>query len=115
MSGKRRTCKKYKSCKHVPCGSAMNGCEPAYCSDGSKNWALCNMEHWNPDYKRFCISETQCKKSRRSKISTDQVYATELHHKMPYIWRHLDRKTRRKMVKLARKPVKVLNIRYMMK
>jgi hypothetical protein len=34
---------------------------------------------------------------------------------MPYIWRHLDRKTRRKMVKLARKPVKVLNIRYMMK
>jgi len=72
----------------------MNQCSPAYCSDGSKNWALCNMAQWNPRYRKYCKSESRCRKSRKNTISTDQVDAKELHRKMPYIWRHLDRKTR---------------------
>lgn len=104
------TCKKYPSCNQVPCGESMNGCEPSYCSKGSKNWALCNMAKWNTQYKQFCVSNTHCKMSRKKRKSKDQVLATELHQKMPYIWRHLGNKTRRKMVKLARKPVKELNI-----
>ena len=99
-ASRRKTCKIYKSCAHVPCGKVMNQCSPAYCSDGSKNWALCNMAHWNPRYRKYCKSESRCRKSRKNTISTDQVDAKELHHKMPYIWRHLDRKTRRKMVAL---------------
>jgi hypothetical protein len=31
---------------------------------------------------------------------------------MPYIWRFLDTKTRRKMVRLARKPVQEINVWY---
>jgi hypothetical protein len=46
----------------------------------------------------------------RNRISKDQVPAEILHQKMPYIWRHLDRKTRRKMIRLARKPIEVLNV-----
>jgi len=51
--------------------------------------------------------------SRRKTISNDQVYATELHKKMPYIWRFLGNKTRRKMIRLARKPIREINIPYM--
>ena len=109
---KKRTCKIYKSCQHVPCNQVMEGCEPAYCTHGSKNWALCNMANWNPKYQKYCEGEENCKMRKRIKISKDQVYAKELHNKMPYIWRHLDNKTRRKMVRLARKPVSVLNIKY---
>jgi len=109
----KKSCKKYKSCKHVPCGEMMNGCEPAYCSKGSKNWGLCNMANENPKYKRYCRKTQKCTTSKRNKISPDQVYATELHQKMPYIWRHLDRKTRKQMMNLAKKPIKVLDIDYM--
>ena len=91
----------------------MNECTPSYCSDGSKNWAMCNMAHWNSHYRKYCKSESRCRKSRKKTISTDQVDAKELHRKMPYIWRHLDRKTRRKMVTLARKPVSEIDIKYM--
>ena len=51
--------------------------------------------------------------SKRRKISSDQVDALELHNKMPYIWRFLDDKTRRKIVYLARKPIAEINIPYM--
>jgi hypothetical protein len=111
-ASRRKTCKIYKSCAHVPCRKVMNHCSPAYCSDGSKNWSLCNMGQWNPRYRKYCKSESRCRKSRKNTISTDQVDAKELHRKMPYIWRHLDRKTRRKMVTLARKPVSELDIKY---
>lgn len=109
----RRTCKVYKSCKNVPCGEMMNRCPPSYCSDGSKNWGLCNMGLENPIYKKYCKSEAKCRMSRSNKVSRDQVYVSELNHKLPYIWRHLGRKTRRKMVALARKPIAELNIPYM--
>ena len=110
---KKRTCKIYKSCDHVPCNRKMEGCEPSYCIYGSKNWDLCNMANWYPSYQKYCEGEENCKMSKRTKISKDQVYAKELHNKMPYIWRFLDNKTRKKMVRLARKPVSVLNIKYM--
>ena len=111
---RKKTCKIYKSCANVPCNGYMNGCEPAYCTYGSKNWTHCNMANWNPQkYGKFCKSESSCKMSSRKTVSKDQVYAKTLHQKMPYIWRHLDNKTRRKIVQLARKPLRVINIPYM--
>jgi len=122
---KNKTCKIYRSCEHVPCQSGMVGCRPKYCSRGSSSWASCNMANWNPsetggvsfEHLRARCKEQYpvrgCKMSRRRKISTDQVDALELHNKMPYIWRHLDNKTRRKMVRLARKPVSEININHM--
>lgn len=116
---KKRQCRIYKSCEHVPCGEVMNRCKPSYCSKGSKNWASCNMANWpNQEYRnlsRYCRDESHCKMSRIRRISTDQVDALELQNKMPYIWRFLDGKTRRKIVRLARKPVSEINIKYMHK
>lgn len=122
---KNRTCKLYRSCEHVPCQSGMAGCRPKYCSRGSSSWASCNMANWKPSETggvSFEHLRARCKKqyptkgctiSRKTRISTDQVDALELHRKMPYIWRHLDNKTRRKMVMLARKPVSEIDIKYM--
>ena len=101
-SRKNRTCKKYRSCNHVPCGAIMKGCRPKYCTRGSMSWGNANQS----------LQKT-CKISRRKTISNDQVYATELHKKMPYIWRFLGNKTRRKMIHLARKPIREINIPYM--
>jgi hypothetical protein len=81
-----------------------NGCEPSYCANvPSKNWGLCNM---NPKY---CNSQKRCKLVRGSKPRY-QVLAKTLHNKMPYIWRFLDIKTRKKMINLAKKPLHKLNI-----
>jgi hypothetical protein len=55
----------------------------------------------------------KCRMSRRNTITTDQVDAAVMHKKMPYIWRFLGNKTRRKMIRLARKPVREINIPYM--
>jgi hypothetical protein len=120
---KNKTCKIYRSCDHVPCQEAMIGCRPKYCSKGSKSWKSCNMANWKPHetggvsfehLRERCTKEyaptSNCRMSKRTKISTDQVDALELHNKMPYIWRFLDNKTRRKMVRLARKPVSEINI-----
>jgi hypothetical protein len=83
------------------------------------------MANWKPSETggvSFEHLRARCKKqyptkgctiSRKTRISTDQVDALELHRKMPYIWRHLDNKTRRKMVMLARKPVSEIDIKYM--
>jgi hypothetical protein len=49
--------------------------------------------------------------SNKKTVSKDQVDVNVLHSKMPYIWRFLDNKTRRKIVKLARKPVKEINVK----
>lgn len=114
---KRKTCKKYKSCKHVPCGEMMNKCTPSYCSTGSKNWGLCNMANWGGPYKKLrsnCKSEKKCRLVN-NKITNDQVPMEVLETKMPFIWRHLDGKTRKKMVKLARKNTVELNIDRMKK
>uniref|UniRef100_A0A6C0D4N5 Uncharacterized protein n=1 Tax=viral metagenome TaxID=1070528 RepID=A0A6C0D4N5_9ZZZZ len=99
----RKTCKIYKTCQHVPCGEMMNRCKPSYCSKSSKNWGICNIT------KKECPNQRNCRMVK-NRISTDQVLVTILHQKMPYIWRHLDRKTRRKMIRLARKPIRVLDI-----
>jgi hypothetical protein len=99
-----KSCKVYHSCAEVPDGKVMNGCRPAYTSKGSKNWAHCNMATWGkPGMKKYCKSQKKCKMSKHLPISEDQVDVEVLHRKMPVIWRHLDRKTRRKIVKLARK------------
>lgn len=99
-----KTCKKYRTCEEVPCGQMKNGCSPSYCADvPSKNWGLCNM---NPKY---CKSEKRCKLVR-GKVPRYQVLAKTMHKKMPYIWRFLDKKTRKKMIFLANKPLKELNI-----
>jgi hypothetical protein len=80
------------------------------------------MANWKPHetggisyehLRKACRSQKKCRMSKRRKVSKDQVDALELHNKMPYIWRFLDDKTRRKMVYLARKPVSEINITYM--
>jgi len=107
-------CKIYKTCDHVPCGATMNKCTPSYCyPNGSKNWNYCNMSNWKPrrykKYKSTCSDESKCilKKTKKFNNSVD---ALTLHNKMPYIWRFLKPQTRKHMVQLAKKPVKVINI-----
>lgn len=115
VNNKNKTCKIYKSCKHVPCGKMMNRCTPSYCSKGSKNWGLCNMSNWNGNYrplKSHCRSEKKCRMVK-NKISNDQVSNEVMEAKLPYIWRHLGNKTRRKMVRLARLPIEKININKM--
>ena len=73
---KNKTCKIYKNCETVPCGGVMNRCSPSYCSKGSKNWSSCNMANWNPEYKKYCKSESNCRMSRRNIVSKDQVLAS---------------------------------------
>jgi hypothetical protein len=113
MPKRSSTCKIYKSCAAVPTGKSMNGCTPAYTSKGSKNWTKCNMSHYFPGfahYKQFCKSQKTCKHDTYTKPTADQVDVKTLHNKMPYIWRRLDKKTRRKIVQLARKPLSKINI-----
>ena len=106
-------CTIWKNCNIVPDGKLMNRCLPHYTSRGSKNWASCNMANWKGPYshlKSRCKTEKHCKMSNKKTVSKDQVDVNVLHSKMPYIWRFLDTKTRRKIVKLARKPVKEINV-----
>lgn len=102
------TCKQWKSCKHVPNGGVMMGCRPSYTSKGSKNWSRCNMSEWGGPNKKtnklYCKKEgltNKCKYVKNAKISKDQIDAEELHKKMPVIWRYLDIKTRKKIIKTA--------------
>jgi hypothetical protein len=102
--GRNKTCKKYRTCEEVPCGEMKNGCPPTYCANvPSKNWGLCNMN------AKYCTSQKRCKLVR-AQPPRYQVLAKTMHEKMPYIWRFLDRKTRRKMINLAKKPLRQLNI-----
>jgi hypothetical protein len=108
---KRVQCKKYKTCEEVPCGEMMNRCKPSYCINGSKNWGLCNMKNWGHRHlQRYCKSETKCKMTNPKRVTKYQVDAEMLHNKMPYIWRFLDRKTRKKMIHLAQQPLYKINI-----
>ena len=108
------TCKKYKSCDHVPCNATMNRCRPHYCfPESSRNWGYCNMANWKgknyKKYKSYCKDETKCKytKTKKTKHTVDAMI---LHNKMPYIWRFLKPNTRKIMIDLANKPVKTINI-----
>ena len=111
---RNKTCKKYKSCKNVPCNSAMNRCKPSYCAPGSsRNWNYCNMSKWGKKhrkYKKKCKSEKNCILNRTSKITKNTVNALTLHNKMPYIWRFLKPTTRKYMIELANKSKKKINI-----
>ena len=119
----------YRSCEHVPCRGIkgvksryMNHCRPMYChSDGSefvgsKNWTKCNMANWSPKhrrkYGRFCQQSNvrACDKTLHTVAPKYQVDVMELHNKMPYIWRFLDNKTRKKMIILAKCPVSEINV-----
>jgi len=111
---KQSKCKKYKTCKHVPCGQSMLNCEPSYCSNGSKNWGICNvMSKTDVRYRKTCKNQNKCKLVKNAKISKDEVPVITMNEKMPYIWRHLGKNTRKKMIKLARKPTEEININYM--
>ena len=64
-------CKKYKTCKHVPCGQSMLNCEPSYCSNGSKNWGICNvMSKKDVRYRKTCKNQNKCKLVKNDKIGT---------------------------------------------
>ena len=91
---------KNKLCNHVQCGDCVKGCEPSYCvttKQISKNWCNHNTKFSG--------------KSRKLKKNTNNsVYSKTLHKKMPYIWRFLDNKTRKKMIRLAKQPLYKINI-----
>ena len=116
--------KKYKSCKHVPCGmapSTHNGCKPKYCYSekrkvgSAKHWSSCNMKNWfakgTPRHtyqSSFCKKPMKVKKVR-SKPGKYQVDVMTLHNKMPYIWRFLPPKIQKRMVVLAMLPKRIIN------
>lgn len=115
----------WNKCENVPCGKVMDNCRPEYCIDvktnnmaNSKNWGNCNMEYISPKkykgrYTRKCNDERRSRPSKTRMMKTTRkpfsVDAEELHSKMPYIWRHLDGKTRKRMITLAKKPMSWLN------
>lgn len=125
----RRLRSKKDLCKYVRCGLPhLNHCRPSYawpCS--SMNWHYCNMSNWSKDKRNFnarqraiyaqlrgrCSPQSQADLRRvgsmRSKAK-HTVDAVTMHQKMPYIWRFLRPKTRKRMIELARKPVREINI-----
>jgi hypothetical protein len=113
----KSTCKIYKDCDHVPCGSTMNKCYPSYCPDGSKNWSHCNMSNWGiffEKYKYTCKDESKCKLMKNTKKEKNSVDALLMHSKMPYIWRFLKPNTRKNIIELANKKLNYINIPFML-
>ncbi len=110
---KNKKCVKYKKCKNVPCNEAMPGCPPSYCTPGSsRNWTLCNMSEFGGKYskfKKYCKNNNKCI-TKKTKKTKNTVLATELHKKMPYIWRFLKPNTRKLMIKIAKQPISKINI-----
>lgn len=105
---------RWKSCKHVPCGSSMSHCKPSYCHPGeSKNWGLYNIKNLYPNksklYKHLKKHCTKVIKSVSNNIPKFQVKTRKLHRKLPYIWRQLKPETRKKMIVMANLPVNVIN------
>ena len=128
MPSHNKTQKIWRTCKNVPCGSVQDNCHPEYCvseNQISKNWGNCNMEYIVP--KKFkhrfhskCEKERKARPTKKTRMKkrknpTNSVSASVMHAKMPYIWRFLDNKTRRKMINLARKPIKEINIKSFVK
>ena len=106
-----RTHKIWKNCRSVPCGGVMDNCRPEYCVDGkktSKNWGHCNIYYLNPRnkyHKKRCMSERRRRSSKKKMMKDSRVNRVDaelLHRRMPYIWRKLDNKTRKKMIRLAK-------------
>ena len=111
VKNKTKKCK--IKCKDIKCGESLNKCSPVYCyPGGSKSWTKCNMKNWKGKYnkyKKYCKKE-KCPKKTTKKYKKYQVLAKTLHKKMPYIWRFLTPQTRKKMILLAKKPIKEINI-----
>lgn len=107
----------YKSCKNVPCNKHMPHCKKtSYCEPGgSKNWTICNIlkrTKQNVLFKKRCKTHL-CNKTKKGRKKVNEIDSEILHKKMPYIWRHLKRKTRKRLLSLAKKPIKKLNINFM--
>jgi hypothetical protein len=114
------SCKKYKSCKNVPCGETQYKCPPEYCFNKknlnqlSRNWGICNTKKYKDT--KFCKNENKnkCKLNKTNKITKNTIGPDELYKKFPYIWRYLKPNTRKHIIKLANKPIKEININYML-
>ena len=110
---KNKTKKCNVKCKDIKCGNSLNKCAPVYCyPGGSKSWTKCNMKNWGGKYKKYkkYCKKDGCPKKTNKKNKKYQVLAKTLHKKMPYIWRFLTPTTRKKMILLAKKPIKEINI-----
>ena len=119
---KKRTYKTWKKCNHVPCGSLKDNCEPEYCAQNksiSRNWGICNMDHITKGKNKNITRKCNYIKSMRPKRNITMkgkplkysVNYKKMADKLPYIWRFLDNKTRKKMITLAKKPLNKINIR----
>lgn len=97
-------CKKYYA----------NHCRPQYSYPlTSINWKRCNMKNWYKPYsKKYLLYKKDCKTSKNKKAYPPNISvgAKVLHKKFPYIWRLLNKKTQKKIIKLAQLPVNMINI-----
>ena len=97
-------CKKYYA----------NHCRPQYSYPlESINWKRCNMKNWYKPYsKKYLLYKKDCKTSKNKKEYPPNISVgvKVLHKKFPYIWRFLNKKTQKKIIKLAQLPVNMINI-----
>jgi len=97
-------CKKYYA----------NHCRPQYSYPlTSINWKRCNMKNWYKPYsKKYLLYKKDCKTSKNKKAYSPNISvgAKVLHKKFPYIWRFLNKKTQKKIIKLAQLPVNMIDI-----
>ncbi len=97
-------CKKYYA----------NHCRPQYSYPlTSINWKRCNMKNWYKPYtKKYLLYKKDCKTSKNKKAYPPNISVgvKVLHKKFPYIWRFLNKKTQKKIIKLAQLPVNMINI-----
>ena len=56
------------------------------------------------------LQKEKCPHKTAKKYKKYQVLSETLHKKIPYIWRHLTPQTRKKMILLAKKPIREINI-----
>tara|TARA_A100001015_G_scaffold295152_1_gene373832 strand:- start:152 stop:793 length:642 start_codon:yes stop_codon:yes gene_type:complete len=97
-------CKKYYA----------NHCRPQYSYPlESINWKRCNMKNWYKPYsKKYLLYKKDCKTSKNKKayLPNISVGVKVVHKKFPYIWRFLNKKTQKKIIKLAQLPVNMIDI-----
>lgn len=106
-------------CINTPCGAAPRSahrCRPAYCHPGeSKNWSACNMKNWHRrGSRKYRALARMCgpgygkgpSSRRRPRL---QVDAMELHRKMPYIWRFMTPRTKKRIMTLGKMSTRRIN------
>ena len=97
-------CKKYYA----------NHCRPQYSYPLTAiNWKRCNMKNWYTPYsKKYLLYKKDCKTSKNKKAYPPNISVgvKVLHKKFPYIWRFLNKKTQKKIIKLAQLPVNMIDI-----